>query len=154
MQVTLNRPPSGTSARSFSLSWGLSMINWLGATSMLTWIFLVMGASKAELLTLQMRGNPKLSRDNSRLISLCTLPVPLSCSTRQCHELGSSRTPSCHTTCKSECAVLSHSSFAKSFHVKRELKKVWKNFLYLTAKAFSFFCFWRIEPPFWALGYN
>ena len=119
---------------------------------MLTWIFLVMGASKAELLTLQMRGNPKLSRDNSRLISLCTLPVPLSCSTRQCHELGSSRTPSCHTTCKSECAVLSHSSFAKSFHVKRELKKVWeklslsncKSFLFLLTNRVSLFELWAI----------
>ena len=76
------------------------MMSRLGATSILIWIFLLMGASKAELFTLQINGRPKLSRDSSILISLCTLPVPLSCSTLQCHELGISRSPSCQTTFK------------------------------------------------------
>ena len=76
------------------------MMSRLGATSILIWIFLLIGASKAELFTLQINGRPKLSRDSSILISLCTLPVPLSCSTLQCHELGISRSPSCQTTFK------------------------------------------------------
>ena len=63
-------------------------------------IFFEMGASKAELLTLQIRGRPRLIRDSSTLISFWLLPVPLSCSTSHCHELGSSRTPSCQTTWK------------------------------------------------------
>ena len=79
-------------------------------------IFFEIGASKAELLTLQIRGRPRLIRDSSTLISFWLLPVPLSCSTSHCHELGSSRTPSCQTTWKGKKCIFIRGGQFRNFN--------------------------------------